>query len=208
MRVMDEAAKGVSDSAYRFEDFAISDRSRWWGSGFGLTVDWIYPYLSDDDKATIRAVFLRWSAENEIAETTTLNHPEPVGIYNDPVLVENTAAVRFAGNNYYTGHMRNLGLMAMALDPSDDPDGELAAYLQTATGAYLYVFDHLTRTDSAGGQLAEGFEYSPQTAAYAVELLLALSTAGEGTTNSSTALRSTWRPTRSTRRPYSPTYTR
>jgi hypothetical protein len=179
MRVIDEAAKGVSDSAYRAGNFALSDRSRYWGSGFGLTVDWIYPYLSGEDKATIRAVFLRWSAENEIAETTTLNHPEPVGLYNDPVLIQDIAAVRFSGNNYYTAHMRNLGLMAMALDPADDPDGQLAGYLRTATGAYLYVFDHLTRTESAGGQLAEGFEYSPQTAAYAGQLLLALSTAGE-----------------------------
>jgi hypothetical protein len=179
MRVIDEAANGVSDNGYRHDNFALSDRSRYWGSGFGLTVDWIYPYLSSDDKATIRTVFLRWSAENETAETTTLNHPEPVGIYNDPLLLENPTAVRFAGNNYYTAHMRNLGLMALALDPADDPGGELSAYLQTATGAYLYVFDHLTRTDSAGGQLAEGFEYSPQTAAYAAQLLLALSTAGE-----------------------------
>jgi len=182
MRVINEAAKGVADSAYRDDVFALTDRSRYWGSAFALTVDWIYPHLSDDDKAAIRTVFLRWSAENEVAETTTLNHPEPVGIYNDPVLVESTAAVRFAGNNYYTAHMRNLGLMAMALDPSDDPGGELAAYLQTATGAYLYVFDHLTRTDSAGGQLAEGFEYSPQTAAYAVQLLLALRTANQDDT--------------------------
>jgi hypothetical protein len=179
MRVIDEAAKGVSDSAYRADNFALTDRSRYWGSAYGLTVDWIYPYLSDDDKATIRDVFLRWSAENEVAETTTLNHPEPVGVYNDPALVQDSAAVRFAGNNYYTAHMRNLGLMALALDPADDSSGELAAYLQTAVGAYLYVFDHLTRNDSAGGQLAEGFEYSPQTAAYASQLLLALNTAGE-----------------------------
>jgi hypothetical protein len=75
--------------------------------------------------------------------------------------------------------MRNIGLMALALDAEDDPGGELRAYLATAIGAHLYMTDHLLRTDSRGGLAPEGFEYSPQTLAYVVQFLLALQTAGE-----------------------------
>ena len=32
-------------------------------------------------------------------------------------------------NNYYLAHARNLGLMAMALDPADDPGGALRGQL-------------------------------------------------------------------------------
>jgi hypothetical protein len=72
-----------------------------------------------------------------------------------------------------------MGLMALALDPADDPDGALHAYLDNATGAWLYVMDYLTRTDVAGGMSAEGFEYGPQTFGYMAQFLLALYTAGE-----------------------------
>ena len=75
--------------------------------------------------------------------------------------------------------MRNIGLMALALDPADDPGGELGAYLENAIGAHLYMIDDLLRTDAAGGIAPEGFEYSPQALAYIVQFLLALHTAGQ-----------------------------
>ncbi len=102
--------------------------------------------LTDEDKATIREVFLRWSEE---IVTQGYNHPDPIGVTNDPALFANRAAFRWSGNNYFTSHMRNLGLMALALDPEDDPGGELGAYLETAIGAHLYMTDQLLRTDAA-----------------------------------------------------------
>ncbi|HEY1016191.1 MAG TPA: hypothetical protein VGE07_26010, partial [Herpetosiphonaceae bacterium] len=152
-----------------------SNRARWHGEAFPLVVDWIYPVLTAQDKQTIRTVFLRWS--QEIIDRA-YHHPEPVGMVNDPALINDRSQVRWSGNNYFTAHMRNLGLMALALDPADDAGGQLRAYLGNATGAWLYIFDNLTRTDSAGGLLPEGFEYSPQTASYALQFLLALHTAG------------------------------
>jgi hypothetical protein len=68
MAVMHEAAQGeASGQPFRDRDFSIDDRARWWGEGFALTVDWIYPYLTTQDKATIRQVFLRWANENRTA---------------------------------------------------------------------------------------------------------------------------------------------
>lgn len=179
MEMMNQAAQGAADAPFRYPAFSTSDRSRWYGLGFALTVDWIYSYLSAEDKATIRTVFLRWCEENRTATTTNHNHPEPVGVTNDPVLLSDRSLVRWSGNNYYAAHMRNMGLMALALDPADDPDGTLRAYLDNATGAWLYIIDHLTRTDVAGGMSAEGFEYGPQTFGYVAQFLLALYTAGE-----------------------------
>lgn len=155
-----------------------SNRARYHGEAFPLVVDWIYPSLSAQDKQAIRGVFLRWS--QEILDRG-YHHPEPVGMVNDPALLANRAQVRWAGNNYFTGHMRNLGMMALALDAADDANNELRNYLGNATGAWLYLFDHLSRTDSQGGFLPEGFEYSPQTASYAIQFLLALRTAGADT---------------------------
>jgi len=189
MYIMNEAAKGPAPAEdytcngslqyppFRHLDFATEDRDRirYHGEAFPLTVDWIYPSLTAQDKATIRQVFLRWSQE---VITRGYHHPEPVGLINDPALLADPQQVRFAGNNYYAAHMRNLGLMALALDPADDPDGSLRAYLDNAVGARLYIFEHLTRHDSRGGLLPEGLEYSPQTLGYVTQFLLALHTAG------------------------------
>lgn len=187
MHIMDLAAKGPASKEnvtcngsrqyppFRHPEFFTSDRdrARYHGEAFPLVVDWIYPSLTAEDKATIRQVFLRWSGE---IVTAGYRHPEPVGMTNDPQLLADLQQVRFAGNNYFAAHMRNLGLMALALDRGDDPDGALAAYLDTAVGAYLYLFNHLLAADSAGGLLPEGFEYSPQTASYAAQFLWALQT--------------------------------
>lgn len=187
MHIMNLAAQGPASEEnyicnestqyppFRHPEFftADRDRARYHGEAFALTVDWIYPTLTAQDKATIRQVFLRWSEE---IITLGYHHPEPVGIINDPLLLQDRQQVRFAGNNYYAAHMRNLGLMALVFDEADDPNGELRAYLENATGAYLYIFNHLINHESRGGLLPEGFEYSPQTASYVTQFLWALKT--------------------------------
>ncbi len=189
MHIMNEAAKGpataedytCNESAqyppFRHPDFATEDRDRirYHGEAFPLVVDWIYPTLTTQDKSTIRQVFLRWS--QEVIERG-YHHPAPVGLVNDPTLLADTQQVRFSGNNYYAAHMRNLGMMALALDATDDANNELRDYLDIAVGAHLYIFDHLTRNESRGGLLPEGLEYSPQTLGYATQFLLSLHTAG------------------------------
>ena len=194
MTAITEAAKGPATQEnyncngsrgyppFRHPEFFTTDsnRARWHGEAFPLVVDWIYPSLSAADKAKIRTVFLRWSEE---IKQSGYHHPEPVGLVNDPALLADRLQVRWAGNNYFTAHMRNLGLMALALDPADDPGQTLHAYLDQATGAWLYIFHHLSGTDSQGGLLPEGLEYSPQTASYAIQFLLALHTAGEDDPN-------------------------
>lgn len=181
MAVINEAAKGPAEGQpFRDPYFSVFDRSRWWGAGFPLTVDWIYPLLTAEDKATIRDVFLRWIDENTTATVTgEYNHPQPVGLVNDPVLLANPVLLRWAGNNYFTAHMRNIGLMALALDEADDPDGALRGNLSQATGAWLYMVDALLQGDSRGGLTAEGFEYTPLALAYVAQFLLALHTAGQ-----------------------------
>jgi hypothetical protein len=174
------AAQGPKDgAAYRDPSFSIDDRSRWWGEGWALTVDWIYPILTVGDKAMIRTVFLRWIAEEQRGGQTTSDHPEPIGVQNDPVLLVDAAAVKWSENNYYTAHTRNIALMSLALDPIDDPDGTLHAQLGTATGGFLFVTDALLRGDGRGGAPAEGFEYGPQSLGFIAETLLALHTAGK-----------------------------
>jgi hypothetical protein len=180
LHVIGEAAQEpAEEQPFRDPYFATFNRSRWWGEGFPLTVDWIYPSLTVEDKTAIRGVFLRWVDDNLNASTTSYNHPEPVGVVNDPALLADPVAVRWAGNNYFAAHMRNIGLMALAVDPADDPDGELTGLVGNATGAWLYMVDHLLRGDARGGLPTEGFEYSPQQLAYVVEFVLALHTAGQ-----------------------------
>lgn len=179
MSTIDKAAKGpASEQPFRDPGFAIKDRARWSGYAFAVTTDWIYGTLTADDKKKIRTVFLRWAADIEKSETTTYNHPEPVGVVNDPKLLADIYRVRWAGNNHYLGHMRNLGLMSMALDAADDPGEKLRGRFATATGAFLYMTDALMRGDMRGGMGAEGFEYSPLAMGYTAELLLAIYTAG------------------------------
>src|SRR5262249_42074168 len=146
--------------------FPISDRAHYGGDAFGLTVDWIYPYLSAGDKEKIRGVFLTWAETLIHADSTTDNHPEPVGVFNDPILLKDKQAVRFAGNNYFTSHELNLGLMAIAFDEADDPGGKLRGYLDNVTGGFLYMTDALWRGDARGGLCPEGFMYGPNTLGY------------------------------------------
>lgn len=177
MRIMNEAAKGPAENQpYRDPAFPTSDRSRWQGETYGLTVDWIYPYLSQDDKSTIRKVFLRWS---DAIVTAGYHHPEPVGMVNDRQLVADKSVARWAANNYFGGNMRNLGLMSLSFDTQDDPGGELGKYLNNAIGARLYMVDYILRNDASGGLPAEGFEYGGAQLGYILQFLTALHTAGQ-----------------------------
>lgn len=179
MTMMSRVAKGPSDSdELRRDKFPIDDRSRWNGEAFALTVDWIYPYLTADEKKTVHQVFVRWADVITHADTTDNNHPEPVGVVDDPKLVADRGVLRWAGNNYYTAHARNLALMALAFDAGDDPGGELRSYVKRATGAWLYVIDAYLRGDGRGGLPADGIEYGPQSLGYLAQTLWALHTAG------------------------------
>jgi hypothetical protein len=173
--------RGSDNQPFRDPDFSTSDRSRWQGEAYGLTVDWAYSYFSRADRAKIRKVFLRWAAEQYRAyplDAFDGPHPSPSGAADNPALLQNPAAVRWSLNNYYVAHARNLGLMALALDPRDDPGGRLRHYLASVTGNWLYVIDHALRSDAAGGFSPEGFEYGPDSLGRLLQLLYALHTAG------------------------------
>ncbi|MDX2078303.1 MAG: hypothetical protein SFZ02_17855 [bacterium] len=188
MYIIEQASLGVAeDTPFRRPDFALTDRSRWYGASFGLVVDWIYPILTAEDKGLIATVFTRWCDENRNAYTTNNNRPEPIGVVNDPQLLQDKLYHRWSNNNYYTAHMRNMGLMSLSLNPEDDPTGALATCLNEAMGAWLYVFDNSMRTDTLGGLGAEGFEYSPQTLGYTAQFLLALYTSGYADTYTQTS---------------------
>lgn len=179
MAMISRAQKGPKeDDELRSHMFPVDDRSRWFGEGFALTVDWIYPLLSADDKRAIRGVFLRWAEDITHASVTDNNHPEPIGVLDDPKLLADRGRVRWAGNNYFTAHTRNLAMMALSLDDADDAGGALRAYVKRATGAWLYMIDALLRGDARGGLPPDGLEYGPQTYAYVAQALLALHTAG------------------------------
>jgi hypothetical protein len=176
MHVIEEAAKGMdtdrrNPAPFRGPAFATYNRANYWGEAFGLTVDWIYPSLSADEKAAIRKVFMRWASENVNAATAGNEHPEPTGVINDPRLLANKKHLRWATNNYFTGHMRQLALMGLALDEGDDPPVDAAAprgklgntlrsYLDDAVGAWLYqqyaVYEEPQVVAAAYGVPAEG----------------------------------------------------
>ncbi|MEZ4733647.1 MAG: Ig-like domain-containing protein [Caldilineaceae bacterium] len=201
MYVMNQAVQGpAAGQPFRDPQFATYDRSRTGGEAFGLTVDWIYPYLSAQDKATIRKVFLRWAEE----QLTAYNHPVPLGVTNHPSLLGGQHGPRWAANNYFSGHMRHLVLMSLSFDPADDPainpalssitlGNTLRSYLLNATGAWLYeqyaIYEDANVVSpiynvptsglgiASGGLSVEGSMYG-DSLAYVQEALLALHTAG------------------------------
>src|SRR5439155_9452743 len=98
MYVMNQAVLGPAEGVpFRGPGFytADSNRARTLGEGWPLTVDWVYPYLSAADKATVRKVFVRWAGE---IEQFGYHRPEPIGVTNDPVLFADHFQVRWAGN--------------------------------------------------------------------------------------------------------------
>lgn len=207
MYVIHEAAKGqAAGLPFRDPLMPVYNRANYWGEAFGLTVDWIYPYLTAADKEQIRNVYLTWCSTCLHATTTSSGeeHPNPIGTTNSSVLLSNKLAIRYAANNYSLGHMRMITLMSLCLDAGDDipttageaAAGALRAYIGNATGAWLYLeyaaYENAATVASAygvpqtglgfaaGGLSPEGFLYG-HSMAYLFEALLALHTAGYGT---------------------------
>jgi hypothetical protein len=168
-----------------------------------LTVDWIYPLLSAEEKFKIRTVFLYWSRLITERAATTGDHDKPnkVGVYNDPALLDlndpNRSTARFGLNNWFAMHMRLLGLMSLSMDAADDapkpagapggslfkeissaPAGALREYLKSATGAYLYMIDYGHRNDGRGGLSPEGMQYFTAGLGPTAQFYLALKTSG------------------------------
>lgn len=180
MRIIELASQPTPGDTNSVADakYSVAIRASSAGAGVMLTADWIYPYLSTTDKLAIHTVFMRWADELVNATRTSHNHPEPIGTFNDPILVKDPAVARYAANNFFVAHERNLALIATALDPTDDPGGKLHAYLDNATGGFLYMTDHLYRHDGAGGLPPEGSEYGSLSLGLTAEMLLELHSAG------------------------------
>ncbi len=185
MYVIDKATPGVGtdETPFRAPIFSTGDRSRWQGESFGLTLDWAYQYFSAKDKAKVRTVYERWAKEQysgypmsqlEAGTTPDLKHSS-----NDPALVANRYSVRWSINNYWMAHARNLGLMSMAFDPADDPNGTMRKNIPTLSGQWLFTLDRMLRTDAAGGLSPEGFEYGSDAVGRTAQLMYAMQTAGE-----------------------------
>jgi hypothetical protein len=178
MHVVDRAVLGPAPGVpFRDPGFACFDRARWWGEGFGLTADWIHASLDAEDRAKLRTVFLRWAGECSKSGAA-------------PWLVkESGPSLRAAANNYYLGHLRNLALTSLCLDPADDPPVDpgrpadepgntLRAYQRDVTDVWLRrVRTLFVGGDASGGLPAEGFLYGTSLA-FLHEALEALTTAG------------------------------
>jgi len=213
MVALDQAALGhLANAPFRDPSFAIYNRAGEGGAQWPLIVDWLYdmqdasgnPILSATDKATIRKAFMIWANDCLNAETTGGDHPSPVGVVNSLQLLPNSQPYRMAANNYYLGHARLLTMMALCIDPSDDPKvnpsqadsvigNTLRSYILDATGAWLYqeyaMFGDPSTVATAydipskglglasGGLPPEGFLYGLSFGAV-FEQLLALQTSG------------------------------
>jgi hypothetical protein len=158
MYAMNQAALGhLSGAPFRDPMFAVYNRANGSGEQWPLIVDWIYnaqdahgnPILTTSDKATIRNVFMMWANDCLNASTTGGDHPAPIGVTNNLQLLPNSQPYRMAANNYYLGHARLLTMMALSIDPEDDPavntnaplsqlGNSLRSYLLDANGAWLY----------------------------------------------------------------------
>jgi hypothetical protein len=215
MYAMNIAALGpLSGAPFRDPTFPTYNRANGQGEQWPLIVDWIYnttdasgnPILTASDKATIRTVFLLWANECLNASTAGGDHPTPVGVTNSLQLLPNNLPYRMASNNYYIGHAREIAMMALSIDPTDDPQinasvpsstlgNTLRSYILDATGAWLYqqyamVGDPAVVADAygiggngagfglaSGGLPPEGMLYG-ESFGFALGELLAFQTAG------------------------------
>jgi hypothetical protein len=214
MYAMNQAVLGLSpelpfrDPAYATYNHASATMQDW-----PLVVDWIYntkdangnDILTAADKATIRNVFLIWAAQ-EVNVADDVAAPSPEGVVNSLQLLPNNLPFRMAANNYYLAHGRNITMMALAIDPNDDPPvdpsqpasqlgNSLRSYILEGTGAFLYqayaMFGDPQTVATAygipgngagfgltsGGLPAEGMLYG-ESYGYLLGQLLALQTAG------------------------------
>jgi len=215
MYAMNLAALGpLAGAPFRDPMFAVYNRANGSGEQWPLMVDWIYnatdangiPILSASDKATIRNVFLMWANQCLNASTTGGDHPSPIGAMNSLQLLPNNQPYRMASNNYYLGHARLLTMMALSIDPGDDPPvnanapasqvgNTLRSYILDANGAWLYQMFAMMGDPSvvasaygiagngagfglaSGGLPPEGMLYG-HSFAYVLSQLLSLQTAG------------------------------
>ena len=154
---LSQAALGtLTNAPFRDPSFAIYNRSGY-AEDWALAVDWIYnatdangqPILSPADKLVIRNGFLTWASQCLTAETTGGDSPSPVGVLHSQQLLPNGDAYRMAANNYFLSHARFMTMMALAIDPADDPPvntnltvsalgNSLRSYLDDAIGAWMY----------------------------------------------------------------------
>ena len=215
---MSEAAKSpLAGAPFRDPGFATYNRAFAQVYVMPLAVDWIYnaigtngqPVLSAADKRTIRDGFLNWAYHCRTAETAYGDSPIP-DAYNDAsVLLPHNAAYRMAANNYYLSHARLMTMLALVIDPQDDPPlnpgvpessptNSLRSYLSIATGAWLYqeyamfgegaqVADDYGMPGyganfglASGGMAPEGSLYG-HSMGFVLGQLLAMQTAGFGT---------------------------
>jgi hypothetical protein len=203
-----------SNQPFQDPSFPIYNRGNGSCEDWPLIVDWIYnakdasgnPILTTSDKATIQKVFLLWCNECENATTDGGDHPSPISVINDLLLLPGGVPYRYASNNYYLGHERLMTMMGLCIDPSDDPPvaqpasqigNSLRSYILDANGAWLYqtysmmgepatiVADYGVSGDptgagfglSSGGLPVEGFLYG-HSYGFVLGQLLALQTAG------------------------------
>lgn len=214
MVAMDQAVQGhLANAPFRDPMFAVYNRANGSGEQWPLIVDWIYSakdtngndILTAADKKEIRDVFLIWANDCINAYTTGGDHPAPIGVTNSYQLLPGMKPYRMASNNYYLGHARLLTMMALAIDPSDDPllntslpasqlGNTLRSYILNANGAWLFqefamMGDPNTVATAyglnsgagfglaSGGLPPEGMLYG-HSYAYVLGQLLALQTAG------------------------------
>ncbi len=215
MVAMNQAALGhLAGMPFRDPMFAVYNRANGSGEQWPLIVDWIYnatdamgqPILTAADKLTIRNVFMVWANDCLNASTTGGDHPAPVGVVNSLQLLPGNKPYRMASNNYYMGHARLLTLMALCIDPGDDPPvnnlappsklgNTMRSYILNANGAWLFQEFAMMGDPSAvagaygisgsgaglglasGGLPPEGMLYG-HSFGYILGQLLALQTAG------------------------------
>ncbi len=215
MVAMNQAVLGhLANAPYRDPAFAVYNRASATGQDWPLVVDWIYDakdavgnnILTASDKATIRNVFLLWAADCITASTTGGDSPQVQGVINDLQLLPGKLPYRMAANNYYLAHARLMTMMALAIDPADDPPvttgrpaaqlgNTLRSYLTDAVGAWLYqeyaMFGDAQTVAKAygiegngagfglasGGLPPEGMLYG-ESLGYVIGQLLSLQTAG------------------------------
>jgi hypothetical protein len=186
---------------YGGKAFAGYNRANYWGEALGLACDWLYPVLGADDKNQIRDAFLMWNDDLLEVSTAGEEHPQPIAVENDPSLFADPLQLRWAANNYYIGHFRNLLLRGLAVDPVDDPAVKgrtryptVRSFVHNATGAWLYqiwsVFTDGAEVSAAlggarnpsfgvasGGMPVEGSLYG-ESQGYLAQALWALHTTG------------------------------
>ncbi len=219
MHAINLAALGhLANAPFRDPVFATYNRASNGGEQWPLIVDWIYsatdsagkPILSAADKLAVRNVFMMWANDCLNASTAGGDHPTPIGVTNSPQLLPGNLPYRMACNNYYLAHARTLTMMALCIDPADDPavkstqspnalGNSLRSYIPNATGAWLYQeFAMLGEASDVPGELGissngagfglasgglppEGMMYG-HSYAFILGQLLALQTAGFNST--------------------------